>query len=226
MKKAKLSFTVSIVLFLIFSVFTILVKTVGVKAVGPENSLVGFADINKGFYDAVGGNKFWYYLTQGYGLLSILVMVCFACLGLYELVKRKSIKAVDPEIIVLGAFYVLVLAVYVFFEKVIINYRPVIEDVEEGLEASYPSSHTVLIITVLASAVTALAFIQKMMSASTVRTLTLAADVVIITAIIGRLLSGVHWLTDIIGGVILAFALVFLFNGVIACVNAGKKSKE
>ena len=39
---------------------------------------------------------------------------------------------------------------------------------------------------------------------------------------VGRLLSGVHWLTDIIGGVLISLGLLFLFAGVRNLLGEGK----
>lgn len=226
MKRAKGTLLIGVILLVVFAAFTYLVSTVDVRPVGPENSLVGFANINKSFFDAVGGNSFCYYLTEVYGYLSLLIMAGFAVYGLYELIKGKSFKAVDGEIWCLAAFYVVVLAFYVFFEKCVINCRPIIEDAAEGLEASYPSSHTVLIISVMGSTSMVLTSFFKGVKSSRARAISLACDVIIITAIIGRLLAGVHWLTDIVGGLILAFALLFIFNSALGMINAFRKARK
>jgi hypothetical protein len=61
----------------------------------------------------------------------------FAVLGLCQLVKRKSIRKVDFRILLLGAFYMIVIALYLFSEFVVIHYRPVM--LSQSLETAYPT---------------------------------------------------------------------------------------
>ena len=129
-------------MFLTFIVFTVLVSTVDVRFIGPANSKVGLASVNEAFFKTFKGNDTLYLLTEILGYLTFLIIGAFAVLGVYQLIKGKSLKKVDVKIIALGVFYVVVLIFYVLFEVLVINYRPVL--VEGELEASYPSSHTVL----------------------------------------------------------------------------------
>lgn len=219
MGKAQKSFLLGGILLVFFVVFTILVKTINVKPVGPENSLVGFAGFNESFSNTIGVNSFWYILTKVIGYGSLIIMTGFALLGLFQLVKGKSLKAVSPEILCLGVYYAVVILVYAFFEKVVINYRPVIADSGKGLEASYPSSQTVLIIAVLGSIGVMLSRLLDSERVSLARGIALSADVVIVVAIIGRTLSGALWFTDIVGGMLIAFALLYIFRGVIFSIE-------
>jgi len=200
----------SIILFCLFVVYTVLVKVVDVMPIGPENSEVGFASINGVFAKTFTYNGFWYQLTEYLGYMAIGVCLAFALLGLLQLIKGKSFKAVDKEIWVLAGFYVVVIAFYVLFEVLVINYRPII--LEEGLEASYPSSHTVLAVSVFLSAVYEFETYIKNRNLK----LTLQAVVIILAVlmVVGRMLSGVHWISDIIGGCLLAVSLVLMFVGV------------
>lgn len=206
--KLKSNLIITIALFLLFAIFTVLVKFVDVRAIGPEGSSVGFAGINEWAFATFGESKILYDLTEVLGLLTFVIIGGFAVLGIYQLIKGKSIKKVDANIIVLGIFYVVVLVFYLVFEILIINYRPVL--IEGELEASYPSSHTMLSICVVASAIIVL---NKMFSNKEwAKTAVSAVGYLLITlTVAGRLLSGVHWLTDIIGGVLLASSLVMLF---------------
>ena len=198
----------SCLFFLLFAIWTALVKLVDVKAIGPDGSSVGFASINGFFSDLLGYNDMFYKLTEILGLLPLAVIGCFGILGVYQLIKRKSLLKVDSDILILGIFYVFVLAVYVLFEVVVINHRPVL--MEGVLEASYPSSHTLLALCVM---LTADMQLRIRLASPKFRT---AASVCIlcITAltVIGRLLSGVHWFTDIVGGVLFSVGAVRLYK--------------
>lgn len=195
-------------LFLVFIIFTIVVKYVDVKAVGPLQSEVGLASINLAVFKVFGTSKVMYDITEILGYLTFIVIAFFAGLGLYQLIKYKSIKKVDYKILVLGGFYVVVLIFYALFEIVIVNYRPVL--VEGGLEASYPSSHTMLSVCVISSA---MIIASEMLSGKKGLSITVViiGYALILLTVIGRLLSGVHWFTDIFGGVLLSFALIMLF---------------
>ena len=183
-------------LFLVFIIFTIIVKYVDVKAVGPLQSEVGLASINLAVFKVFGTSKVMYDITEILGYLTFIVIAFFAGLGLYQLIKYKSIKKVDYKILVLGGFYVVVLIFYALFEIVIVNYRPVL--VEGGLEASYPSSHTMLSVCVISSA---MIIASEMLSGKKALSITVViiGYALILLTVIGRLLSGVHWFTDIFG---------------------------
>ncbi len=205
MSKTKTNIIITASLFLTFIVFTVLVKFVDVNFV--NTSEVGFSSINKFFFESFEQSQFFYDLTEILGLLTFVIIIGFAGLGAYQLIKNKSIKKVDYKILILGAFYVLVLIFYVAFEVVIINYRPVL--IEGELEASYPSSHSMLSICVVSSA---LIYIKETLKNKTLKITSYAVGGVIIAVmIIGRLLSGVHWFTDIIGAILLSSALIFAF---------------
>ena len=130
------------VLTIISIIYTLLVKNIDVRSIGPKNSEVGFASLNDGFRNFIGHNMTIYKISEIAGYLLLLLVVMYGILGLRQLIKRKNIKKVDKEILILGGLYVAMLIVYVFFEKCIINYRPVL--IDKVLEASYPSSHTIL----------------------------------------------------------------------------------
>lgn len=104
------------------------------------------------------------------------------------------------------------MACYLFFEQVVINYRPVL--LGEELEASYPSSHTILVVCIMDTAA-----MQICRLFSDKKKLYLGMKCVsillIVVTVIGRLLSGVHWFTDIVGGLLLSGALIVLYRAVI-----------
>lgn len=207
-RKSRLYFITTGILFLTFVVFTILVKTVDVKPIGPRGSEVGFAAINRFFFQHLGTSRFWYAVTSWLGFVAVAVIFAFAILGLVQFIRRRSLQKVDERILLLGGFYFVVLIVYAIFEFLVINYRPVI--LTKELEASYPSSHTMLIICVMVTAMMQLHHYLRekrgwLMVSDIVSVLIIAVTV------IGRLLSGVHWFSDIIAGIILSSALIFLY---------------
>ena len=217
MKTKKTNLIAGIVFLVLFAVFTCLVKVVNVAPIGPEGTSVGFYQINGLFHEIFDFDETFYKISEVLGILALLVCGLFGCVGLLQLIKRKSLKKVDRDIWVLAGFYVVVLACYVLFEKIVINYRPIILD--EGLEASYPSSHTILSLCVFASAVYMIERYLK--NQKTLRVvLGVAAVVLSVFTVIARAYSGVHWLTDIIGGVLLSLALLNFF---VAFLLAGDK---
>lgn len=191
-----------------FLLFTVFAATVDVKPIGPENSKVGFASINGAFHELTGFNIFWYKLTKALGILEILTSVFFVCYGLMQVIKRKGISGMDKDLIALYVFYAAVVFFYILFDKVIINYRPVIMD--EGLEASYPSTHTLIAVCVLSTAIIQTG--RRITDTVMKRLLTILCAVIMVITVIGRLISGVHWFTDILGGVLLSVALVYTYR--------------
>lgn len=191
-----------------FALWTVLVATVDKGAIGPLGSSVGFSTLNGTVHRLIGVNMTLYTITDILGLVPIFTALGFAILGLCQWIKRKSIAEVDRSIITLGLFYVAVMAIYVTFEYVIINYRPVL--IEGNLEVSYPSSTTMLVATVMPT--TVMQF-NKLIRNSVVRR---AAGCLIITfsafMIVGRILAGVHWISDIIGGGLISSGLVVIYS--------------
>ena len=59
-----------------------------------------------------------YKISEIFGYMILLLILIYGCIGLYQLIKRKSLFKVDKEIIKLGLFYVLMLIVYIVFEKI------------------------------------------------------------------------------------------------------------
>ena len=190
-----------------FIIFTLVVLTVDVQPIGPQESKVGLAGLNSGL-QAYGYHEGWYKLSEVFGLIALAVAGGFALLGAWQLVKGRSLRAVDKGVWLMGGFYCLVVFYYVFFDKVIVNYRPVV--FEKGLEASYPSSHTMLAICVLFTAAHQFHYRLKKWPRLCLGAI-IICWVVMAETVVCRLLSGVHWLTDIIGGILLSTALISLY---------------
>lgn len=190
-----------------FVLWTVFVRFVDVQAIGPEGSSVGFATLNGYVHDLTGENMSLYVITDWLGLVPIGTAFGFAVLGLVQWIKRKSLLKVDRSILVLGGFYIVVMAVYVLFEVVVINYRPTL--IDGYLEASYPSSTTMLVMCVMPTAMMQLRARIKNKAFS--RCVMVAISAFIAFMAIGRLMSGVHWITDIIGGVLVSAGLVITY---------------
>lgn len=214
MKMKKKNFIISGILFMIFILFTILVKFFDVQTAINTDSEIGLFSVNNFFFDLCGQNIFFYKLTEILGYIALLVAAFYGILGLIQLVKRKSLLKIDKGIIALGLFYIAILMFYIFFEFVVINYRPVLIDGQ--LEASYPSSHTILTICICGSAI----IYNKLMSRKKIiQLVNTILKIIIFITVVGRLLSGVHWFTDILGGIILSSSLLYLFYSVMKIVK-------
>lgn len=195
-----------------FCILVVLLLTCNVAPVGPAGTKIGLSGLNVAVHQALGTNELFYELTELFGLAALAVCGAFAVVGLVQLIRRKSLKQVDRRIYALAGLYVLTVLLYVLFEKVVINYRPVLMPGELAPEAAFPSSHTMLILVVFGSAVEAMgAYIKR-------KGLRLALQLVgvlgMVVTVVGRLLSGVHWLTDIMGSVLLSLALLNLYRAV------------
>lgn len=205
-------------LVLAFIVWTVLIKCVDVQPVGVNGTDIGFAGINTWFHRLTGETMWLYTVTDWLGLVPIVICVCFGVLGLVQLIQRRSLLKVDPDILLLGGYYILVILGYVIFEMIPINYRPIL--IEGAMEASYPSSTTLLVLSVMPT----LKFqIDRRSGNPAVRNAT-TAFVVLFTAfmVIGRLVCGVHWLTDIIGAVLLSTGLYILYRSCVLLTDQKK----
>ena len=193
-----------------FGLWTLAVKTLDVQGIGPLGSTVGFAAVNGFFHRLTGVNMLLYHITDWLGLVPVAFGLGFAILGLAQWIRRKSICKVDRSILALGGFYVVTLAAYLLFEEWVINYRPVL--IAGFLEASYPSSTTLLTLCVMPTAQMQL---RRRIQNRVIRRWACAAITgFAVFMVAGRLLSGVHWLTDIIGGMLLSGSLVMLYDSI------------
>lgn len=194
--------------FAAFAVWTFLVRFVDVQPIGPLASIVGFATVNGWFHNITGVHIELYTLTDWLSMIPLGIVLWFALLGLIQWIQRRSLGRGDPDILLLGASYASVLLAYVLFEKIAVNYRPVLLD--GYLEPSYPSSTTMLVLCVMPTAV-----IQGKMRIRHQKwkmVFVWAMNIYSAAMVAGRLISGVHWLTDIIGGILLSCGVVLLYS--------------
>ena len=203
--------------FLLFLLLIVLVTRVDVAAVGPEGTSIGLSRLNEMTHRALGEHLTLYKLTQLLGYASLLLAAGFAAFGVWQLAKGRSLKKVDRAIWALGALYVAAAVLYVFFEKVIVNYRPMILPSKAGPEASFPSTHTMMFCVILGSA--SMMFGRYLKNIKVRRFLQGLCIVLAAVGVVCRLVSGVHWLTDILGGVLISAALLSLFSGVLERID-------
>ena len=216
----KRKLTTGVVSLFAFALWTVLIMLVDVRAVGPNGSTVGLAAFNTWFHRLTGVHMTLYTVTDWLGLVPIAVCMGFGCLGLCQLIKRKSLFKVDADILILGGYYILVIFAYLFFEMVPINYRPIL--IDGFLEASYPSSTTLLVLSVMPTLV-----FQVNRRCDNRKMKQIAMMVVVLFSafmVIGRLISGVHWSTDIIGSILLSFGLFKLYQSAVAATDMRKKN--
>ena len=191
-----------------FALWTWAVCRVDVQAIGPLGARVGFARLN-GFVHSLTGVHLWLYtLTDWLGLVPLAVAGAFGILGLAQWIRRRSLRRVDRSLLILGGFYLAVLGAYGLFEVWAVNHRPVL--IEGLLEASYPSSTTMLALCVLPTARMQLGarLRDPLLRRRAGRLLTALTAFLVI----GRLLSGVHWFSDIVGGILLSGGLTGMYR--------------
>ena len=203
-----------------FALWTVLIRWVDVQAVGQNGTKIGFADFNVWFHQLTGVHMTLYTITDWLGLVPIFICLCFGVLGLVQLIKRRSLIRVDPDILLLGIYYVLVIACYLIFEIIPINYRPVL--IEGRQEGSYPSSTTLLVLSVMQT----LWFQGNRRVSNVVLRKAVAGFAVAFSVfmVIGRLISGVHWATDIIGSVLLSAGLYMLYRAAVLYSDKAKRA--
>lgn len=210
-KKGKKNLLFGGILIATFLLWTLLIQTVDVHPLGQNGTNIGFATFNCWFHSLTDVHMTIYTITDWLGLVPIVVCLIFAGVGLIQMIKRKSLCKVDVDIIILGVYYVAVILAYSIFEIIPINYRPIL--IEGVMEASYPSSTTLLVLCVMPTLIEQIQ--RRLSSVVAKRIITIVVIVFSVFMVIGRLISGVHWFTDIVGGVLLSAGL---FNAYKAAV--------
>ena len=200
------------VLFVVlFVVWTVLVRTVDVRDAGPMRTDIGFAAINLWFHKLTGVHMLIYTITDWMGFVPLFICLMFAAIGLRQMIRRKSLRKVDFDILLLGGYYLLIILGYLIFEIIPVNYRPVL--IEGRLEASYPSSTTLLVLSVMPTLV--FQANRRLHGAKAKKAIALLTIMVSLSMVIGRLISGVHWLTDIVGAVLLSTGLFCFYQAAV-----------
>ena len=210
-KENQRNFCITTCMLFAFFLWTATIQFIDVQTIGPQGSSVGFATLNGFVHNLTGVHMSLYAITDWLGLVPLAFVMGFALLGLVQWIKRKYLLKVDYSILVLGGFYIVVMAAYVLFEVLVINYRPVL--INGILEASYPSSTTMLVMCVMPTAI--MQFDTRIKNDVLKRCVTYAITAFIVFMVIGRLVSGVHWFTDIIGGALFSTGLVLMHRAII-----------
>ncbi|MEE0830131.1 MAG: phosphatase PAP2 family protein [Longicatena sp.] len=208
MKQTNKSLLCSILTTILFIIFTIFVKVVDVKLIPTTATFVGFGTLNLWFHQLTKENLFLYQLGDWLSIIPLLICVVYALIGCYQLIKRKSIFKFDYNLLILGFYYVLLLGVYLLFEVIPVNYRPIL--INGALEVSYPSSTTLLVLCIMKTfAYNIKIYLNDKQSKRIIISLTMIYSIFMI---IIRILSKVHWITDIIGAILLSNALYYLYQ--------------
>ena len=191
-----------------------LVRLVDVAPIGADGTSIGLSHLNQFVFDLFGVNMLWYNITDWLGVAAVLTGFVFAVTGLVQLIKRRSLLKGDRDILSIGGLYIVVIGLYLFFENVIINYRPIIMPDNTSPEASFPSSHTMLVCVIMGSA--AMLINRYIRNKPLNRILRAVCYVIIGVTVVGRLIAGVHWFTDILGGILISVTLLSLYEEVIS----------
>ena len=218
-KKNRRYLYLSVSMLTAFVLWTVAVQFIDVRTIGPNGSSVGFATINGFVHKLTGVHMSLYNVTDWLGLVPVFVAMGFALFGFAQWIKRKHLSKVDYSIFVLGGFYIAVMAVYVLFEMITVNYRPVL--INGILEKSYPSSTTLIVMCVMPTAI--MQFNSRIKNTALKKSVSFLIIAFIVFMVIGRLVSGVHWFTDIIGGALLSAGLVALYRYAISLNLKGLK---
>lgn len=210
-KNGKKLLILGIALLGMFVIWTGLIQCVDVQPAGANGTEIGFATFNCWFHRMTGVHMAIYTITDWLGLVPIFVCIAFGGVGFVQLIKRKSLFKVDRDLVFLGFYYVVVIFCYLIFEMISINYRPILMD--GMLEASYPSSTTLLVLSVMPTLVYQ---VNRRSTNLLFRRFVCVMSIVFsLFMVIGRLVAGVHWFTDIVGAVILSAGLFCLYKAMV-----------
>ena len=210
-KKGKACLWTGMLSMVLFIIWTGLIQMVDVQAAGQTGTKVGFATMNQWFHQLTGVHMKVYTLTDWMGLVPIAICLLFGSVGLIQMIQRKSLRKVDKDLVLLGIYYVLVILGYLVFEMVPINYRPIL--IEGRMEASYPSSTTLLVLSVMPTLMFQADFRLKKAGVKTV--IKVLTVLFILWMVIGRLVAGVHWITDIVGSIFFSTGLFYIYKAVV-----------
>ncbi|MGN0339186.1 MAG: phosphatase PAP2 family protein [Lachnospira sp.] len=210
-KNEKRLLIIGIILVAAFAVWTLLIQIVDVKSVGQNGTDIGFAAFNCWFHELTGVHMTIYTITDWLGLVPLFICVMFGGIGFLQLVKRKSLFKVDCDILLLGVYYVIVILCYLIFEVIPINYRPIL--IEGRMEASYPSSTTLLVLSVMPTLIYQVN--RRLENVVVKKAVSIVTIIFSAYMVIGRLVSGVHWFTDIVGSIMFSAGVFCIYKAAV-----------
>ena len=213
-KQGYIYLIVACVLLAAFIALTICLLFVDVRAAGESGAEVGFATINQKVWQAIGQSAAALTVSEVCGLCMIAAVGAFGITGLVQVIRRKGFLRADKELYVMAGGLVLLAAAYVFFEIFVVNCRPVLDGGE--LAASYPSSHAMLATAVAGMGMAYLHSRQR--KGVLINVLIGLLNGVSVATVACRLLGGVHWLSDIVGGVLLGMVIVYAYRAVCSLI--------
>jgi undecaprenyl-diphosphatase len=211
-KRTQKDLILAICILTAFALWTVAIQCIDVQAIGPRETSVGFATFNLFVHNQIGVHIALYNITDWLSLVPVAFIIGFALLGLIQWIKRKHLARVDHDILMLGGFYIAVILAYILFEIFVVNYRPIL--LNGQLEASYPSSTTMLVMCVMPTST--MQFNTRIKNNLLKRFAVSAVTAFVIFMLLGRIISGVHWITDIIGGALLSAGLVLMYRVMIS----------
>lgn len=193
---------------LLFMIWTVLIQIVDVQPIGVNGTNIGFATMNTYFHTLTGVHMLLYTITDWLGLVPLFVCMIFGVLGFIQLLARRNLCKVDYDLLLLGIYYIIVILAYFIFEMYPINYRPIL--INGYMEASYPSSTTLLVVTVMPTLVFQVN--RRLKNNIIQKVICILTNSFTICMVLGRLISGVHWMTDIIGSLLFSIGLFYIYK--------------
>ena len=194
-----------------FAVWTVLIQIADVQSIGQNGTDIGFATLNSWFHKLTGVHMVIYTMTDWLGLIPLFICMIFAAMGIVQLVKGRGLLNVDYDSLILGIYYIIVIFAYLIFEMIPINYRPIL--IEGRMEASYPSSTTLLVLSVMSTLVFQVN--RRVENVVVKGMICIPAYIFSVFMVIGRLLSGVHWFTDIVGSVLFSIGIFYVYKAIV-----------
>lgn len=152
--------------------------------------------------------------------VTFIVVIYAFSIGLYQLIKKKSLYKVDKSIIIFGIALVIAIIVWLLFDKVIeLNIRPT-----HKIEGSFPSTH-VMLATFFALSCHGFLCLRDQDKLIKYSSLVLAIIIIVIVTIT-RVIAGVHYITDVCGGLFIGLSFYFCTFGLIKAFDKKVENDE
>ena len=199
----------------LFGVWTYLVISHDVAVAANTSTEIGLSTLNIWFHELTDVHLELYVITDWLGLVPLIVCLSFAVFGFVQMISRRSLIQVDCDLILLGIYYLVVIFCYLLFEEFPVHYRPIL--INGRLEASYPSSTTLLVLCVMPTLI--IQCRRRMKNINLIRWIEIITICFSVFMVVCRLISGVHWLCDIVGACLISYSLVNLYCASIECCD-------